>query len=119
MVRVQGEALMFCTCKNELSLLTNLITTLTAKVDKMTATLAQLDTALTALQASVTALGTGLGTLITDYNKLVASAANGVDVTAELNTVNAQAAALQTDLTNVNLADPATVPPAAPVTPAS
>ena len=85
----------------------------------MTTTLAQLDTALASLTALVTSFGTSLAQLITDYQALVASASSGVDVTNELASVNASAAALQTDLSNVNLADPATVPPAAPVTPAS
>ena|SRR5258708_4025504 len=80
----------------------------------MATTLDQLDSALTSLTTLVTGISAAITQLVSDYNGLVTKAANGVDVTSELATVNNTAAALQADLTAIQGADSATIPPPAP-----
>lgn len=85
----------------------NILLQILEVVTKMTATLAQLDAQLAANNALLTTMATDLAQLVSDYNALVANAANGVDVTNELATANEQAQQLQADISSITTADPA------------
>lgn len=80
------------------------------RIIDMTATIADLDTAIAAEETLENTLFAALATLITDYQNLVAQAQQGVDVTTQLNEVNADAAKIQAAITSVQSADPNTAP---------
>jgi hypothetical protein len=75
------------------------------RIDKMTAQIGDLDAAIAAEEALENTLLGAVSTLITDYQAVVAKAQSGVDVTTELNEVNADAAKLQAAITSVTTAD--------------
>ena len=78
----------------------------------MTATLAQLDAAIAAEEGLENTFFAQVVQLISDYQALVTSAQNGVDVTTELNEVNADAAKFTAAIQSVTAADPNAAPPA-------
>jgi uncharacterized protein YoxC len=111
---------MFCNNKKLTQILLNqeeilgTLNSLTQRMDKMATTLAQLDAAIAAENVTLTSLVALSNQLITDVNALVAKVGSGADFTNELNAVQANAALLQTASTNVQTADSAANPPAAP-----
>lgn len=94
----------------------HLLTRILERLDSMATTLAQLDAAIAAETTEDATLLTAVTAVQTDITNLLAKIAAGtpVDVTSELTAVNANLATVTGAVTNLQAADAAANPPAAP-----